>query len=56
MEWPEWEWRINDITAEDIQKALAKYINNDNFGYAAIGPKCDLGLDHDKFSKIDYVE
>merc|ERR1711976_235938 len=52
VEWPEWEWRINDIKTEDIQKALERYIDADEFAYAVIGPKCDLGLDYSKFANI----
>jgi processing peptidase subunit beta len=55
IEWPEWEWRINDITAEDIQQALSRYIDNDEFGYAVIGPKCDLGVDESRFKKVEYI-
>lgn len=53
IEWPEWEWRINDITVDDIQKALGHYVDSTNFAYSAIGPNCDLGIDEANLSLID---
>ena len=55
VEMEEWEWRISDITAEDIQKCMEKYVKGKDFAFAAIGPRVDLGLSEGESGFVDIV-
>jgi len=38
-------WRLNQVTLEDVQECMKKYVAEAEFAFGAIGPECDFGVE-----------